>query len=66
MLGEILAKTSLPENSFSILPCLPEDAPLFSTEEKIALVSFTGSVPVGWQIKMNSGKKRVVRKKISF
>jgi acyl-CoA reductase-like NAD-dependent aldehyde dehydrogenase len=60
LLGEILAKTSLPDDAFAILPCLPEDAPLFSTEDKIALVSFTGSVPVGWQIKMNSGKKRVL------
>jgi glyceraldehyde-3-phosphate dehydrogenase (NADP+) len=30
------------------------------TDERIKLISFTGSAPVGWQIKSNAGKKKVV------
>lgn len=60
ILGEILAETKLPDGSFAILPCAHEDAALFSTDPHIKVVSFTGSVGVGWKIKENSGKKRVL------
>lgn len=60
ILGEILAETKLPDGSFSILPCAHEDAALFSTDPHIKVISFTGSVGVGWKIKEHSGKKRVL------
>jgi len=59
LLGEILAKTSLPEGAFSILPTTLENAKLVSESNDIKLISFTGSAEVGWKIKSNSGKKRV-------
>jgi acyl-CoA reductase-like NAD-dependent aldehyde dehydrogenase len=60
-MGEMLANTSLPDGAFSILPTLPEDASMFSTHPDIKMVSFTGSVGVGWAIKAAAGKKKVVR-----
>jgi acyl-CoA reductase-like NAD-dependent aldehyde dehydrogenase len=60
VIGEILAETSLPEGAFSILPCRREDADLFATDPRIALLSFTGSPPVGWDLKARAGKKRVL------
>lgn len=60
ILGEILAETKLPDGSFAILPCAHEDAALFSTDPHIKVISFTGSVGVGWKIKEQSGKKRVL------
>jgi acyl-CoA reductase-like NAD-dependent aldehyde dehydrogenase len=60
ILGEILAETKLPDGSFSILPCQNDDASLFSTDDNIKVISFTGSVGVGWKIKEQSGKKRVL------
>lgn len=60
ILGEILAETSLPKGAFSILPCSREDADLFTTDERIKLLSFTGSPEVGWNMKNRAGKKRVV------
>jgi len=33
---------------------------LLVTDERIKLISFTGSAPVGWAIKRNAGKKKVV------
>lgn len=60
MIGEILAETGLPAGAFSILPCRREDADAFSTDERIALLSFTGSSDVGWDLKSRAGKKKVV------
>jgi len=60
ILGEILAETDLPPGAFSILPCPREGAELFTTDERIKLISFTGSPSVGWELKSRAGKKKVV------
>jgi len=60
ILGEILAETDLPEGAFSILPCRRDGADLFTTDERLKLLSFTGSPEVGWALKAKAGKKKVV------
>ena len=60
ILGEILAETDLPEGAFSILPCSRDGADLFTTDERLKLLSFTGSPEVGWKLKAKAGKKKVV------
>ena len=60
VIGEILAETDLPEGAFSILPCLREGADLFTTDERLKLLSFTGSPDVGWKLKSKAGKKKVI------
>lgn len=60
IIGEILCETDLPKGSFSILPCPREGAELFTTDPRIALLSFTGSADVGWDLKARAGKKKVV------
>jgi len=60
MIGEILAETDLPEGAFSILPCRRDGAQLFTTDERLKLLSFTGSPGVGWDLKAQAGKKKVV------
>lgn len=60
ILGEILAETDLPPGAFSILPCSREGADLFTTDERLKLLSFTGSPDVGWALKAKAGKKKVV------
>jgi acyl-CoA reductase-like NAD-dependent aldehyde dehydrogenase len=60
MIGEVLAETDLPEGAFSILPCRRDGADLFTTDERIKLLSFTGSPGVGWDLKARAGKKKVV------
>jgi acyl-CoA reductase-like NAD-dependent aldehyde dehydrogenase len=42
------------------LPLSNEDAALLVAHERIKLLSFTGSAAVGWQLKRDAGKKRVV------
>jgi acyl-CoA reductase-like NAD-dependent aldehyde dehydrogenase len=60
IIGEVLAETDLPEGAFSILPCDLSNAAPFYADERLALLSFTGSPKVGWQLKRDAGKKRVV------
>ena len=60
LIGEVLAETKLPQGAFSILPCLRDGADLFTTDERLKLLSFTGSPEVGWILKARAGKKKVV------
>lgn len=60
LMGEVLAETDLPKGAFSILPCHRDDAEQFTTDERIKLLSFTGSPDVGWALKAKAGKKKVV------
>jgi acyl-CoA reductase-like NAD-dependent aldehyde dehydrogenase len=60
LIGEILAETDLPEGAFSILPCSRDGADLFTTDERLKLLSFTGSPDVGWMLKDKAGKKKVI------
>jgi len=60
IIGEILAETSLPKGAFSILPCSRDGADLFTTDERLKLLSFTGSPDVGWALKAKAGKKPVI------
>jgi acyl-CoA reductase-like NAD-dependent aldehyde dehydrogenase len=45
---------------FSVLPCRRDGAGLFTTDERLKLLSFTGSSEVGWDLKARAGKKVVV------
>ena len=47
VIGEVLAETDLPAGTFSILPCSRDGADLFTTDERLKLLSFTGSPAVG-------------------
>lgn len=61
IMGEVLAECDiLPEGAFSILPASRDGADLFTTDERLKLLSFTGSPRVGWELKAKAGKKRVV------
>jgi acyl-CoA reductase-like NAD-dependent aldehyde dehydrogenase len=60
IMGEVLAETDLPKGAFSILPAHREGADLFTTDERLKLLSFTGSPEVGWDLKARAGKKKVV------
>ena len=60
VIGEVLAETDLPAGAFSILPCSRDGADLFTVDERLKLLSFTGSPDVGWDLKARAGKKPVV------
>lgn len=60
IIGDVLAETSLPAGAFSILPAQRSGADLFTVDDRLKLLSFTGSPDVGWQLKAKAGRKKVV------
>ncbi|MAG31242.1 MAG: aldehyde dehydrogenase [Deltaproteobacteria bacterium] len=60
VIGEVLAETDLPAGAFSILPCSRDGAARFTEDDRLKLLSFTGSPGVGWDLKAKAGKKPVV------
>ena len=60
-LGEVILKAGWPEEALAVLPLSNADtAWLAEKEDRIKLVSFTGSAKVGWELKAHSGRKRVL------
>src|SRR3989475_9139256 len=60
MLGDVILQTGLPAGMVSILPCTNAVAERMVTDERLKMLSFTGSAAVGWMLKNKAGKKRVV------
>ena len=60
IMGEVLSETNLPKGAFSILPAHRGGADLFTEDERLKLLSFTGSPDVGWALKAKAGKKKIV------
>jgi len=59
LLAECVQQAGWPDGGLNVLPLSNDDAGLLVTDERIKLISFTGSVPVGWDIKRRAGKKKV-------
>lgn len=60
LLAKIIDTTELPKGSLSVLPMDRESGNQLVTDERFALLTFTGSPQVGWNMKNQAGKKRVV------
>ena len=60
LIGEVLAECDLPKGAWSILPARVEDAAALVEDERLRLLSFTGSDRVGWALKAKAGRKKVV------
>ena len=60
MLAQIISRTQLPEGAISILPMDRQTGNKLVTDERISLLSFTGSPEVGWKMKREAGNKKVV------
>jgi acyl-CoA reductase-like NAD-dependent aldehyde dehydrogenase len=59
-LARIIHKTNLPPGSVSVIPMNRETGNRLATDARINMLSFTGSPKVGWKLKEQSGKKKVV------
>ena len=60
MLAEVVARSPLPGGALNVVPCSAGESNQLVTDERIKLITFTGSPAVGWDIKNRVGKKRVV------
>ena len=59
LLAEVVQQAGWPDGGLNVVPLSQTDAGLLVTDERIKLISFTGSAAVGWQIKKDAGKKKV-------
>jgi acyl-CoA reductase-like NAD-dependent aldehyde dehydrogenase len=60
LLAEAVQQAGWPDGALNVLPLSNEDAGLLVTDDRPKMISFTGSAAVGWQIKKNAGKKKVI------
>jgi acyl-CoA reductase-like NAD-dependent aldehyde dehydrogenase len=60
LLAEAVQQAGWPDGALNVLPLSNEDAGLLVTDERLKLISFTGSAAVGWDIKRRAGKKKVL------
>lgn len=59
-LALLLQESGLPPGALQVLPVSNEDAAPLVEDDRIVVLSFTGSAAVGWQLKSRAGKKRVL------
>jgi acyl-CoA reductase-like NAD-dependent aldehyde dehydrogenase len=60
LMAEVVQQAGWPDGALNVIPLSNEDAGLLVSDDRIKMISFTGSAAVGWQIKKNSGKKKVI------
>jgi len=60
LLAQIIDQTALPKGALSVLPLDRTAGNQMVTDERFKLLTFTGSPEVGWEMKRNAGKKKVV------
>jgi len=59
-IARYLAETDLPKGAVSILPMDRPTGDRMVSDDRFKLLSFTGSPSVGWKMKAQAGKKKVV------
>ena len=60
LLAEIVKSSGFPDGSLSVLPMNRQTGNIMVGDPRIKLLSFTGSPEVGWKMKSQCGKKKVV------
>jgi acyl-CoA reductase-like NAD-dependent aldehyde dehydrogenase len=60
LLAEIIEGAGLPNGAVNMIPTSNELAERLVMDDRIRMVSFTGSARVGWMLKSKAGKKKVV------
>lgn len=59
-LAGLIHESGYPEGALSVLPMDRQLGDRLITDERIKMISFTGSPEVGWNIKARAGKKKVI------
>jgi acyl-CoA reductase-like NAD-dependent aldehyde dehydrogenase len=60
MLAELVQQAGWPGGGLNVLPVSVEEAEPLITDDRLKMLSFTGSASAGWALKKKAGKKRVV------
>jgi len=59
-MAQLMAESGLPKGALSVLPLDRECGNQMVTDPRFAVLTFTGSPEVGWKMKTDAGKKKVV------
>jgi len=59
LLAELVEQAGWPAGALNVLPLSSRDAERLIGDERLRMLSFTGSAAVGWDLKKKAGKKRV-------
>jgi acyl-CoA reductase-like NAD-dependent aldehyde dehydrogenase len=59
LLGEVFLDSGLPASALQIVPTDVENIPSIVNDDRIAMISFTGSAPIGWDLKNKVGRKPI-------
>jgi acyl-CoA reductase-like NAD-dependent aldehyde dehydrogenase len=60
LLADVIDTCNLPKGALSVLPCSRTVGDILVQDERIQVLSFTGSPEIGWDMKARAGKKKVV------
>lgn len=60
LLAEVIDEAGFPPGAFSVLPMSRKVGDKLVTDPRFAVLSFTGSPEIGWDMKARSGKKKAV------
>jgi glyceraldehyde-3-phosphate dehydrogenase (NADP+) len=60
LMAEVVQQAGWPDGALNVIPLSNDDAGVLITDDRLKMISFTGSAAVGWQIKKNCGKKKVI------
>ena len=59
LLGEVFMESGLPKNALQIVPMDTKYIESVYADERVKMISFTGSAQIGWSIKAKANKKQV-------
>jgi glyceraldehyde-3-phosphate dehydrogenase (NADP+) len=59
LLGEVFMQSGLPGSALQIVPMDVKYMDAVFEDERVAMISFTGSAAVGWKLKQKAGKKAI-------
>jgi acyl-CoA reductase-like NAD-dependent aldehyde dehydrogenase len=59
LLAELIHEAGWPAGALNVVPTTNEDAALIVSDDRLKMLSFTGSSAVGWKLKATAGKKKV-------
>ncbi|MDI1243029.1 MAG: aldehyde dehydrogenase family protein [bacterium] len=59
LLGEVFLESGLPSAALQIVPTDVANVLRIVNDDRVAMISFTGSAAVGWELKNNVGKKPI-------
>ena len=60
LLAELLAEAGLPAGALNVVHCSPATAQRMVEDDRMKVLSFTGSDVVGWKLKRLAGRKQVL------